>query len=306
MKNKWTRDDVHGITTLICDSEYDPKEEMPPFLVEGIVHRSMTLVFGAPYGGKSTLIRTVAAALANGDKELFGKRVMVPGGLRVAVIAADPDSAREYAEEFRLLLCPGVSVPIHCPDLPVGPKTWDEMHSLTDRGKYQLVVVDNLTQFTPGGDLMDTAAIQAIYHELRWFDTHQIAVIVLAHASVKEASSTALGITTIHAGPRWQCQIKGAGSVRRLSFKGNPREGGSWSLAVTLDGGRVVVADAADELADRRERRRGSDVIGKLEARHDWKSQTQAADALGIDKSTVNRALTRAGKTIRDGRVVSR
>jgi hypothetical protein len=28
MANRWIRDDVHGITTLISDNNYDPSEEM--------------------------------------------------------------------------------------------------------------------------------------------------------------------------------------------------------------------------------------------------------------------------------------
>ena len=51
MPNRWIRDDVHGITTLICDNEYHPSEERPTFLVEGIIHRSMTLIIGKPEGG---------------------------------------------------------------------------------------------------------------------------------------------------------------------------------------------------------------------------------------------------------------
>jgi len=257
--NRWDRDDVHGITTLICSDQYDPTEESPPFLIEGVVHRSITLIYGTPEGGKSTLARTISAGLANGTGDILGKPILVSGPMKVAVIAADPDAAYEYAYEFKSLLAPGVEIPIHCPDLPVANATWDEMHSLAARGKYQVIVVDNLWQFLPGGDLDDPAAIQEFYHKLRWFDNHQIAVILIAHSSVKSRSKSALGHTTIHAGPRWECHVEGRSPerTRKLTFRGNPREGQAWSVIATVDGAKVVTCNDAteDELAAHRSKR---------------------------------------------------
>jgi hypothetical protein len=255
MSNRWNRDDVHGITTLVCSDQYDPSEEVPPFLVEGIIHRSITLIYGTPEGGKSTLARTVSAGLANGIGDILGKPITTDP-MKVAVIAADPDSALEYAYEFKDLLGPGIQIPIHCPDLPVASSTWDEMHSLAARGEYQVIVVDNLWQFLPGGDLDDPAAIQSFYHKLRWFDNHQIAVILIAHSSVKTRSKSALGHTTIHAGPRWECHVEGRSPerTRKLTFRGNPREGKAWSVLSTMDGPKVVACNDAteDELAAHR------------------------------------------------------
>ena len=300
MPNRWIRDDVHGITTLICDNEYDPSEERPPFLVEGIIHRSMTLIIGKPEGGKSTLARTIVAGLANGDKEILGKPNLA-GVLKAAIIAADPDSAQEYSEQFRTLLDDGVTVPVHCPDLPVAAATWEEMHSLSARNAYQLIVVDNLWQFLPGGDLDNPAAIQEMYHQLRWFDNHHIAVVLLAHSTVKKVrGASALGHTTIHAGPRWTCEVIGRKSpVRTLDFSGNPREGTAWRLTTTLDGARVVpgAVVAVDELAPRR---RDRELLAKLQARDDWDSQTAAAKAIGTTQPSLSRLLARHGLTLND------
>ena len=296
MANRWIRDDVHGITTLIADNEYDPSEEVPPFLVDGIVHRSMTLIIGRPEGGKSTLARTIVAGLVNGESEILDRKVLVPDRLKCAIISADPDSAREYAEEFKDLTDNGVDVPIHCPDLPVAAGTWEEMHSLSARNGYQLVVVDNLWQFTPGGDLDDPAALQEFYHQLRWFDNHQIAVILLAHSTIKKSGTTALGHTTIHAGPRWTVQVVGRepSPIRRLDFSGNPRQGESWSLVTTIDGPRVVPAQVVPVRAldgSRRDRA----LLEALKERDSWASQQDAARALGTTQPKISRLLKANG-----------
>lgn len=267
MSNKWSYDRVHGISTLIADCEYDPTEEMPPFVIEGVLHRSLTLVVGPPEAGKSTFGRAMLAAIANGESDFIGRPIAAPG-LSCAVIAADPDSAYEYAEEFRTLLSPGVQIPIHCPDLPVAIDTWQELHSLASRNGYRVILVDNLTQFTPGGDLESTAAVQELMNRLRWFDMNHVAVALIAHASKNNfTSSHALGITTIHAGPRWACRITGTGDVRKLAFSGNPGAGKAWAThtRVTSSGRLECVNGPADCGGDGRKRQRG----GKRRAKSD-------------------------------------
>jgi AAA domain-containing protein len=71
-------------------------EPMPPFLVDGIICRSLTLVYGEPGAGKSTMMAALTIALANGEKPFLGQAIYATGPIRVGVITGDPKEDQRY------------------------------------------------------------------------------------------------------------------------------------------------------------------------------------------------------------------
>src|SRR5262249_46301578 len=147
--------------------EDDLAEEAPPFVVDGIIHSTMTLIYGQTCSGKSTLAGALAVALANEETEFLGRAVTLGCG-QVGIIVGDPGGANEYRRRIKDYLNPGARVWIDSPYRPTQPATWAELQNAAELRGYTFLIVDNLSSFVPGS-LSDDNSIKAIYEQIEWF-----------------------------------------------------------------------------------------------------------------------------------------
>jgi AAA domain len=274
-----------------------------PFLVDGVLQRSLTVLYGQTCVGKTMLAISLAAAVADGRKWL-GQRVASNGP--VAIVSGDPDGKYEIPErldKIRDELGNG-EVRIIVPRRPMAEETWEQVNQDTEGCR--LVFLDNLSQFIPGS-LNNDDSVKLVYQELDQMTRRGIAVCVLAHTSDKRGengrvSDVPLGSSFIRFGPRWFAYAHRARGNLIVSFDGNG--GRPWELTLTEPTGtprfEVVSASTADELASRRAQRARERDKAKLDRTADidaWlkaepkRTQRDAAQHFKVSQATVSRAV---------------
>lgn len=243
-------------TTTITKS-YDIADEPLPFVVDGLVHQSMTLLYGRTCAGKSTLAAGLAAALANGHSTWLGHKINAAGPLRVGVIAGDPLGAREYTR--RLVGTGAIGngvVDVNEPYRPTREETWDEVRDVAEANQWQFVILDNLSAFVPGS-LNNDDDIKALYMQVEAFPRAGVPVLILAHSSDKASTGSysriPLGSSLIRFGPRWWVCANRRGGKLHLDCDGN--EGTPHGIILSEPDGTpsfdVLKRVTADELRGR-------------------------------------------------------
>lgn len=109
-----------------------------PFVIDGVLHRSTTLIYGQTMAGKSTVSASIARAISGQASDWLGRPVTTHG--HVLIVAGDPDGGREYAS--RIGRWPDITV--YAPNRPGIPNTWAEVAACVTDRKSALVVIDNL------------------------------------------------------------------------------------------------------------------------------------------------------------------
>ena len=262
------RDEFYGITTHhITRADYNPYAERPPFLVDGILHHTMTLLYGEAKSGKSTLAAALAAAMANGEPDFLGRKTTTGKPASVGIIAGDFGDDAAYGSQLRGVLNDGAAVRVYGLDRPPGRRVWEGLQLKARENRHSLIIVDNLTSFV-NGSLSDDVAVNALYDQLDVFIRDGVAVLVVAHTSEKPGehgykSPYPMGSSAIRARARWLWRVQPAkGDVIRLSFSGNYDAPHDIIVAAPRGVPRfdVVSTADADELAQRRaERQRNRD-----------------------------------------------
>src|SRR5947209_4123418 len=92
-ESPWATLAAYGVRTP-SDVLAQPSE---PFVIEGILHSSLTLLYGASEIGKSQLVVSLTRALVEG-RSWMGHRTVGPG--RVLLLTSDPGGVREYSERL--------------------------------------------------------------------------------------------------------------------------------------------------------------------------------------------------------------
>lgn len=278
--------------TFTKDS-YLPKVP-PPFLVDGVLHRSQTIIFGQTNAGKSMLALSLAAAVASG-RNWNGRTVNASGP--VAIVSGDPDGLYETYERLDKVRddVAGGEIRIHLPERPLAKETWFEIRRRTEGCK--LMILDNLTQFVPG-TLSDDLAVKLVYEQLEALSReHGMAICVLAHCSDKKnehgySSNIPSGSFVIRSVPRWFVHLNRTRGTVVASMSGNSG-GRPWELTLSepTDTPRfsVIRETPADELAERRGQRQQQRDTKTLDenrrikawmATHQGVPQRQAADEM--------------------------
>lgn len=235
------------------------------FLVDGIVHRSMTLIHGQTTAGKSMLAMSLAVAVASGATDWNGQALTGCGP--VAYVGGDPGVKYEAYDRLKRVendLGDG-EIRIIVPERPTRRQAWEEIadHSAGCR----LLILDNLTQFVPGS-LNDDMAVRAVMEELTALTRDGMAVLVLAHTSDKRnehgyAPDKPAGSFSIRSIPRWFVSLdRKEGSHVQAKLAGNDAR--PWEMSITEPIDRPVfdildITDA-DQVASRR-RRRAKDTL---------------------------------------------
>jgi AAA domain len=236
------------------------EDERPPFLVEGIVSSTLTLLYGAPKSGKSTLAAALAVAVANGGTYL---EKPAPRG-KVAIVTGDPSDDDQYYR-YAYGRVPDGAVTPYAFSRPPMAETWGKVCYEIERNGTNLAIIDNLTAFAPGGDVSDQRSFRTFYDGvIDQLTRNGIAVVLIHHTSEKRGehggySRTPMGHTAISAAARWKWRIEtpDVTGPSRLTFEGN--YGPKYEMLVTRPGGvadfDVIEVTQPDELAARRRNR---------------------------------------------------
>ena len=274
----------------------------PPFLVDGVLHRSQTIIFGQTNSGKSMVAISLAVAVASGQS-WCGRTVSRSGP--VAIVSGDPDGLYETYGRLDKVRddVAGGEIRIKVPERPLAEKTWYELEEATEGCR--LMILDNLTQFVPG-TLSDDYAVKLVYEKLESFARRGMAVCVLAHTSDKKneygySSNIPSGSFVIRSVPRWFVYLKRASGVLSLAMSGNSG-GRPWGLTLSepTDTPRFDVLEeiTPDELAERSGKRNRSRA--KLDRWAEYKTYADAnpgitqkaiAEHFKVSVGTVNAAL---------------
>jgi KaiC/GvpD/RAD55 family RecA-like ATPase len=237
----------------------DPAPERPPFLVEGIVHESVTLLYGEAKIGKSTLAAALAAAMADGAEEFLGRTVTVPGAKSVGIIAGDFADGVAYIAQLRQVT-DSDRIVVYDVNRPPVRQLWQDLQLDVRQAGHDLVIVDNLTSLIPGS-VNDDVAVNLFYDELDGMVRESAAVVLVAHSSEKTGehgkSPYPMGSSAIRSRARRTWRVEPWRGDLRLTFRGNGD--GDSELIVTPARGIphfdvLKVADS-DELAERRAKR---------------------------------------------------
>lgn len=185
----------------------------PDWLIEGWLATSATMVTGLPESGKSTLVASMAAAVASGDSWL-GSEVKTERPGPVLVIVSDPSDISQWAKKGADL---GISDGAW--ELINFDRTrWDAYVDLVAELQPKLLVFDNITSALEEG--INEANPRAILGPLtRILDTGTPVVVI--HHSGKDRSRDPMGPTAYQAWRRHGIHIAGKGERRTLTRAGN-------------------------------------------------------------------------------------
>ncbi|MGA4540116.1 AAA family ATPase [Uniformispora flossi] len=215
---------------------------VPPFLVEGLVSATATVLYGQPKAGKGWLSISLAHALATGEREWLGHRIH-GSARRVLVACTDPGGASETATRYAAL---GGSGDLLIADLrPNGdPDYWSRLACQIAGEGIGVLIVDNLLgAMPPGGEVNNQAHVASVTHGLRNITDQGIAVVLIHHQAKVGVdggvSRTPMGSQQIRAWARSLLRLErpGDGTRRLLYVEGNNAQQQTLSLALDVVGG---------------------------------------------------------------------
>jgi hypothetical protein len=315
----YAEDQVYPLLDMVMFDMATTLEDVPEkFLIDGVLHRSVTLIYGQTEAGKSTIAASIAVAVATGKDEWAGRTVSPATHGPVVIVCGDPDSRYEYQERlFEVrdeFVSPDQRIALVAPQRPASPQAWEQVRGVVRATGAKVVIIDNLTQFV-AGSLNDDEPIRQFYAEVDEFARRGVAVLVIAHVSDKKGpdgnpARLPIGSSAIRTGPRWRALAwRGAGKVR-LEFGGNG--GGNWWLDLTEPDGiprfAVLGSTSTEELKEGRANRARQRAEKTLDDRSDvgnWvlencqgMNREQAAEKIaaqfpGVTVSTARGALSR-------------
>lgn len=199
-------------------------EDRPKFIVDGIVAKSLTLLYGQPKHGKSTLAMALAVAVANGYETFLGRKVNLDGPVKVGIIAGDPEDDSEYDRVIAGTVPADDGVHVYCFARPPQPEHWQEALTELRHWGAQLVIIDNLQSFCR--DVNESRMISPILDRCDQLMRTGVAVVLVHHVSEKSGpggpSTTPMGHTSISAAARWKVRtyLPGNGPLK-LTCEGN-------------------------------------------------------------------------------------
>lgn len=185
----------------------------PDWLIEGWLASSATMVDGAPESGKSSLVASMAAAVACGESWL-GEPVTTTRTGPVIIITSDPADLAQWAKKGHDL-----NVDADAWDLvEFTPERWDDYADLTDGLESRLLVFDNITSGIAGP--INDADPSSILGPLGRIVSGGTPVVAIAH-SRKGGSPGPMGPTAYTAWRRHGINVSGSSDRRTLKRSGN-------------------------------------------------------------------------------------
>jgi hypothetical protein len=164
-----------------------------PWLVEQLVHRSVTVIASPPKAGKSAFAVGLIAALSSAAPEFLGQPVLCKG--ESVIFHTDANSREEYTKRLDAHGVDGERVHfVEGRDLTLGPyHEWLARvdHFCTIRPDLRLVVVDNVLGVL--GDVSPGERLNQFYSRLQDFNKYDVSVLILHHTAVQDETGFGFG-----------------------------------------------------------------------------------------------------------------
>lgn len=193
------------------------------WIIPGLVCDSLTIIYGKPESGKSTLAVNIAAALSNGSSVFGASPRSGETPQKILIVGTEANTRQEYP---RRLERAGANMDNACLEYAGDGRFSRESVIRAEHGGIDLVVVDNVQGLTDGNDTVDSATAKLVYDKVRPFIDAMVPVILIHHASTAHRDSARgnrmSGNTQFEAMARWHVEVqKENGSDRRLLGSGN-------------------------------------------------------------------------------------
>lgn len=205
------------------------------FLIDGILHSGLTLLYGASEVGKSHLVVSFTQAVVQG-RDWMGHRVNGGPG-SVLILAADPGDVWEYARRIGAVGTDGVGVAR--PPAPDDAHLWTALADKCHRLDVRMVVVDNLFSWASTKDVNINADVGQALACLDPLMDRGVAAL-LVHHTPKSNSRTPAGSHSILAKARHAIRLDGPS----MTVHGNAVAETVYPIA-RLDGRITAVGDGS-------------------------------------------------------------
>lgn len=285
-----------GVGDALKLRTYTLRESMliqrPPWLVEGLISKSITLISGQPKSGKSALVQNLIVSILAGEP--FLDRAFHSQVNRVIVVATDADAVTEYRDRVlqsgitpdmsadRLLLVPAQQL-----HLDFCTSVQAELRPQAD----DVVIWDHLSDMA--GDFNSQVDVSTIFAAMRRA-VGDAAMIVVAHSTTSTgptgySSKKPLGSTVITAKARWSVHVeKRPDGTRTLTSQGNASSGEFIRLSVgnsATDLRVLEVSTEAQKVSTRKKRKKETLDVRREQA--EW----YQANCAGLSKAEAAKRL---------------
>lgn len=223
-QHELTPDEERGLLRFLAGSSTISEvlaSSGPDWLIEGWLASSATMVAGSPESGKSSLVASMAAAVAGGESWLDVPVTTDRTG-PVVIVTTDPSDRSQWANKGH--------------DLGVADDAWELITYTAERWSYyadlaegldcRLLVFDNITSGLDGP--INEADPSSLLGPLGQIVSAGTPVVVIAHTG-KGGSKDPIGPTAYKAWRRHGIHVAGSGERRTLTRAGNL---GTWPNVV--------------------------------------------------------------------------
>ncbi|MFB7328922.1 AAA family ATPase [Streptomyces sp. NPDC056190] len=217
-------------------AEVTPSNETP-FLIEGLVHRTATMIYGRPKAGKSFVALSAAMALGEGT-EWLGREVEQRTTL---LWALDPGQEDETLQRFKTANGSDTS---HLYITGVRPEDtdewWAEFTDILLANGVDVLIVDNLSALLGRGSYNNDSDVRPALGRLQALLNEDIAVVLVHHAGKfneeQGSQKSPMGSTAIEAWGRHFVQVTDDQELRILRVYGNNTPEKELGIALNFNG----------------------------------------------------------------------
>jgi hypothetical protein len=177
------------------------------------------------------------------------------------------------------------------------PTRWTRLAEQLAEQDVNVLIVDSGTNLV--SKVIDTEEVGGLMDGLSEVVDAGITVVLIHHTP--KVGRDAAGCYAWESWPRWIVRVEKTGGARgdqvRLTYDGNENPDVPDHLSVWLPkharpGSRFRLVERGAEHTRSQERQRSDlGLVSKIQARSDWRSQQEIADALGVSQATVSRVL---------------
>lgn len=198
-------------------------DQTDEWYIPGLVCDSLTIFYGKPEAGKSTLVRNVIAGVTTGSPVLGIETRPGEEPQTVLVLGTEANTRKEYPLKLQAA---GADLDRVIVEYAGSGEISRESYELVRLGGVGLVVVDNAQGLSDGGDLNESATVSRISRKIEPFIRAEVPVIMVHHASTAHRNSKngnrMQGNTQFQALARWSVEVQQLNrDTRRLFAKGN-------------------------------------------------------------------------------------
>lgn len=232
----------------------DLAEDEPDFLIDGLLHSATNTVSGKPTVGKTRLVAAMAAAVAKGDNEFCGSKVVDSGP--VMVISTDAGETRRWGLRMREHGVPESRVGI----AKFNPLDWRLYEGQARSAR--LMILDNLTGTLGARKIGDDDAARELCQPLAEIAENGTTVLMIAHSaknsealSGRYTPTGVMGSTVYSAWERLNIHIHDVTEPNTRAIAVRSNDHGNRDLLLQADWGRSSATwSLLNEKADSRQR----------------------------------------------------